>query len=50
MTEKMCQEYWSGECEAGPVCTSCGFCPCHAYEANRQGEGICGDCEERRPT
>lgn len=43
-----CQEAWADECE-GEVCKACLFCPVHAYEANRQGEGACGSCRERPP-
>ena len=28
-----------------PTCPTCGFCPIHAYEANRQGEGVCYCCQ-----
>jgi len=43
-----CLEAWAGGCVDG-VCKSCGFCAVHAYEANRQGEGSCQDCEEKAP-
>lgn len=44
-----CMEAWTKECE-GATCGSCWFCPVHAYEANRQGEGSCPDCVERSPS
>lgn len=43
-----CQEHWTSEC-TGPACDDCGFCPVHAYEANRQGEGRCIHCVEEVP-
>lgn len=43
-----CQEKWTGECR-GSTCAECQFCQGHAYEANRQGEGRCGDCVELAP-
>jgi len=43
-----CQEKWTKEC-LGSVCKTCGFCQGHAWEANRQGEGRCPDCEELNP-
>lgn len=46
--KKLCQEDWTDECE-GATCSQCGFCPTHAYEANRQGEGKCIHCEEKKP-
>lgn len=44
-----CQEAWTQECEEQLPCNTCGFCPIHAYEANRQGDGSCPDCEEQGP-
>ena len=47
--EPGCLEAWTKECGGGEACASCQFCPWHAYEANRQGEGHCGDCTEQKP-
>lgn len=44
-----CLDEWTDEC-IGSLCESCGFCQGHAYEANRQGEGRCGECHEVAPS
>lgn len=46
--QEECQESWTKECR-GATCSECLFCPVHAYEANRQGEGSCPHCEEAKP-
>ncbi len=44
-----CGNYWAGKCSLSGPCHMCGFCPLHAYEANRQGDGACAFCKEENP-